>query len=124
MAAAPASSSTFDSPHPAARLMPLASLLILAAALSWIASRDASARRARRETDATVRHDAARLVGPEIALHSASRWLRHPTRSEPWAASADAPAMLDLDPAGSLAPPPVEVLRAGVAPVRLTVRAR
>jgi hypothetical protein len=112
----------FVSPHPIARLAPLLACALLALLLSVWAARDARARRAqRRETD-HVQQLAARVIGPELALHGASRWLRHPTRSEPWAASADAPAMLDLDPAGALAPPPVSALREGWPAVQLTVQ--
>ncbi len=109
------------SPHPAARLVPLAIALTLAAACTLLAARDAVSRREVRERGRAVRTTAAVLAGPEIALHSASRWLRHPTRSEPWSASADGPALLDLDPAGALAPPPAEVLRAGLPVTRLTL---
>jgi hypothetical protein len=121
-----ASSSTarFDSPHPASRLVPFAAVLAFACGATVLAVRDARARRERRQEDARVRVDAAQLTGPEIALHSASRWLRHPTRSEPWAASADGPAMLDLDPAGALAPPPVAVVRAGMPASRFVLTRR
>lgn len=112
----------FDAPHPAARIAPVVGLAMVVAAVSVWLARDAGARRDARAADTRVRLIAARAVGPEIALHSASRWLRHPTRSEPWAASADGPAMLDLDPAGALAPPPVEVLRAGLPATRLIIR--
>lgn len=46
----------------------------------------------------------------DLALSSASRWLRHPTVTEPGAAFADGPAMLDADPAGALIAPPTLVL--------------
>jgi hypothetical protein len=42
----------------------------------------------------------------DLALSSASRWLRHPSVSEPGAAFADAPAVLDADPAGAAIGPP------------------
>ena len=112
----------FEAPHPVARIAPFAGIALLIVGLSAWLSYDARSRRAARDSNAETRSVAARAVGPEIALHSASRWLRHPTRSEPWAASADGPAMLDLDPAGALAPPPVEVLRAGLPATRLAIR--
>jgi hypothetical protein len=114
----------FAAPHPLARLGPAAVVTVVLALAAIVEVRDAHARRAQREDAAHVRSAAARAVGPELALHSASRWLRHPTRSEPWAASADAPAMLDLDPAGALAPPPSAALRSGWPAVRLSVRRR
>jgi len=94
-------------------------------ALVAVTAFDARAKRSRRDAEMPIAHAAARIVGPELALHAAARWLRHPTRSEPWAAATDAPGMLDLDPAGATAPPPREVLGAGlpraerfVAPIR------
>jgi hypothetical protein len=53
-----------------------------------------------------------RLTGsPDLALSSASRWLRHPALSEPGAAFADAPALPDTDPAGASIPPPRTLYR-------------
>jgi hypothetical protein len=50
-----------------------------------------------------------RLLGmADLALSSSSRWLRHPSVSEPGAAFADGPAMLDVDPAGAAIGPPFE----------------
>jgi hypothetical protein len=117
-----ATASPFDPPHPLGRLAPLGALALLSLSLVVWAAGDAAARRRQRRDVESTRLAAARVAGPELALHAASRWLRHPTRSEPWAASADAPAMLDVDPAGAIAPPPVAVLRAGLSPVRLAVR--
>ena len=113
--------SRFQSPHPIARIVPLGVLVMVSLAGAGLARYDAHERRVRRNEDHVVREHAAQLTGPEIALHSASRWLRHPTRSEPWAASADGPAMLDLDPAGALAPPPTDVIRAGYNGTRITI---
>lgn len=118
------STSRLRSPHPAARLVPLALVTVFATMVVFVAERDASSRRQQPHRDHAVRTTAAQLVGPEIALHSASRWLRHPTRVEPWSASADGPALLDLDPAGALAPPPAEVLRAGLPATTLVVTPR
>jgi hypothetical protein len=114
----------YRSPHPVARLVPIGVAFVVIAVLAAWSVYDAHARRVERERDRGVRIHAAQLAGPELALHSASRWLRHPTRSEPWAASADAPAMLDLDPAGALAPPPTEAVRAGYTGTRITITPR
>lgn len=51
-----------------------------------------------------------RLLGTaDMALSSSSRWLRHPSLSEPGAPFADAPAILDVDPAGAMIGPPLGV---------------
>jgi len=49
----------------------------------------------------------------DLALSSSARWLRHPSLSEPGAATADLPSSLDVDPAGALIGPPTEILRSG-----------
>jgi hypothetical protein len=70
---------------------------------------------------------AATAVGPELALHAGSRWLRHPTRSEPWAYGHDGPGVPDADPAGAFAPPPRAALvadRAGTTVTRARLRPR
>jgi hypothetical protein len=62
---------------------------------------------ARSDESRTGRAAVVRLTGsPDLALSSASRWLRHPALSEPGAAFADAPALPDTDPAGAAIPPP------------------
>jgi hypothetical protein len=54
-----------------------------------------------------------RLVGfADLALSSTSRWLRHPSLSEPFAPFADAPAIFDPDPGGAAIGPPRELYRA------------
>lgn len=50
------------------------------------------------------------LGSSDLSLSSSSRWLRHPSQVEPAAAAADAPAILDTDPAGALIPPDPRVL--------------
>jgi hypothetical protein len=55
-----------------------------------------------------------RLFGTaDMVLSSSSRWLRHPSLSEPGAPFADGPAILDIDPAGAMIGPPLEVLAGG-----------
>jgi hypothetical protein len=64
----------------------------------------AGALRAASTSPAAERERAAvvRLVGaPDLAISSSSRWLRHPSLSEPGAAFADGPAVFDPDPAGA-----------------------
>lgn len=85
----------------------LGMLLAAAVGVAWDAARCRSVRReAQPQVQAVVR-----LLGTaDLALSSASRWLRHPSLSEPGAAFADAPAILDADPAGALMAPPGAVL--------------
>ncbi|MEM6960745.1 MAG: hypothetical protein AAF550_03250 [Myxococcota bacterium] len=53
-----------------------------------------------------------RLLGlPDLALSSTSRWLRHPSLSEPSAPFSDGPATLDQDPAGGVILAPVTLYR-------------
>lgn len=90
----------------------LASVLLLAAALGWLLL-DAAARRARQRERAPQAQAIGRLLGvADLALSSSSRWLRHPSVSEPGAPFADGPAILDNDPAGAAIGPPFEVLAA------------
>jgi len=82
---------------------------LLAAMLAHANAQRAAARLpgAERERGALVR-----LAGvPELAVSSSSRWLRHPSLSEPGAPFADAPAMLDTDPAGAAIAPPRALYR-------------
>ena len=59
-----------------------------------------------------LRQAAARLIGaPDLVLSSSSRWLRHPSLSEPGAPFSDAPATLDSDPAGGIIGPPISNYR-------------
>lgn len=80
--------------------------------------------RAARERDRAAVQSAARAAGGELALHAGARWLRHPTRSEPWAYGHDGPGVADPDPAGSFASAPRATLLAGgaVTPARLRAR--
>jgi hypothetical protein len=72
---------------------------------------DAAWQRARhRQTEPEIRAVVRLLGTADMALSSASRWLRHPSLSEPGAAFADAPAILDADPAGAMIAPPRTVL--------------
>jgi len=71
---------------------------------------DAEVRRGQQAGRAGQVRAVVRLVGSaDLALSSASRWLRHPSLSEPGAAFADGPAMLDNDPAGAAIGPPYGV---------------
>ena len=79
-------------------------LVALAASLAAVVV-DAYGRRAAR-SDAATRAAVLASGGADLALSSASRWLRHPLASEPGAAFADAPAAIDVDPASLLVPPP------------------
>ena len=68
---------------------------------------DAAWQRARHRRSQPDVRAVVRLLGTaDMALSSASRWLRHPSLSEPGAAFADAPAILDADPAGAMIAPP------------------
>ena len=100
--------------------MPLAGLLAFVSLLVAGVGVHASRRRVEAHALGPVRTLAARVVGPELAMFPASRWLRHPTRAEPWAAFSDGPAVLDIDPAGAIAPPP----RALFAPYSERLHAR
>lgn len=81
---------------------------------------DARVRRAERDAEA-ARHDAfVSATGlPDLALSSSSRWLRHPSQAEAGAAISDLPASLDVEPAGALIGPPLEVLRVGGVDVQV-----
>jgi hypothetical protein len=70
----------------------------------------ARARRAGAGPAREIRVAAARVLGmPDLVLSTSSRWLRHPSQSEPGAAFADAPASLDVDPGGAIVGPPLEL---------------
>lgn len=72
---------------------------------------DAAWQRARHHRSEMEIQSVVRLLGTaDMALSSASRWLRHPSLSEPGAAFADAPAILDADPAGAMIAPPRALL--------------
>jgi hypothetical protein len=73
--------------------------------------RDAAARRVGQAARAPDVRAVVRLLGTaDLALSSASRWLRHPSLTEPGASFADGPAILDNDPAGAAIAPPRAVL--------------
>ncbi len=80
---------------------------------------DAAARRSVHRRTVAVRRAVVRVVGADLALSSSSRWLRHPSTSEPGAPFADAPAILDTDPGGGMIGPPLELLRIGWRPLRV-----
>lgn len=78
---------------------------------------DAATRRAGQAARAPQVRAVVRLVGAaDLALSNTSRWLRHPSLTEPGAPFADGPAILDNDPAGAVLAPPRAVL-AGVTEV-------
>lgn len=73
---------------------------------------DAQRTRANTPREESERASIVRLVGvADLAVSSSSRWLRHPSVSEPGAAFSDAPAMLDTDPAGAAVAPPRALYR-------------
>ena len=101
-------------PSAARRLGALAlGAALLALGLSAMLA-DAASRLRAQEPGALERQRLARAVGlSDLALSSDARWLRHPSAAEPGAALADAPAALDVDPAGAWIAPPRAVLGAG-----------
>jgi len=87
---------------------------LLALGAAWMLF-DAAARRAAQQKRGPQVQAVARLLGvADLALSSSSRWLRHPSVTEPGAAFADGPAIPDNDPAGALISPPLDVLAAGM----------
>ncbi len=85
---------------------------------------DAARLRAAANAPDAVRDRAAivRLAGvTDLAISSSSRWLRHPSVSEPGAAFSDAPAMFDADPAGAAVPLPRALYR-GASRTRIDIR--
>ena len=75
-------------------------VLILVATLFWVET-DASRRRIARAARQGEREASVRLLGTaDLFLSSSSRWIRHPSLSEPGAAFQESPAGLDVDPAG------------------------
>lgn len=88
------------------RVVHASAVLLAAAGLAGLVLLDAS----RQEHTRATEHARAvvRTVGlPDLALSSTSRWLRHPSQVEPWAAVSDHPAALDTEPAGSVIGPPL-----------------
>jgi hypothetical protein len=84
-------------------------LFALSLATALCAAHARSLTRARSLDERSLR-SAASAVGPELALYAGARWLRHPTRSEPWAYGHDGPGLADPDPAGAFASAPRAVL--------------
>lgn len=92
------------------RRLAVTGVLVAAAVAGTLAH--AAAGRARWRAGHDARAAAARRVGlGDLALSSTSRWLRNPALSEPGAPFADAPAILDADPAGGLLGPPLDAWR-------------
>ena len=80
--------------------------LLSALTLLLLAGADAWRRNANHAERARMHGVLTQLTGSsDLALSSSSRWLRNPSQVEPAAAAADAPAILDTDPAGALIPP-------------------
>lgn len=94
-----------------ARLLLPALLTAALVAGGVVISVEAVSQRAFRRQSEPEIQSIVRLLGTaDMALSSASRWLRHPSLSEPGAAFADAPAILDTDPAGAMIAPPRALL--------------
>ena len=90
-------------------------VLILVATLFWVET-DASRRRIARAARQGEREASVRLLGTaDLFLSSSSRWIRHPSLSEPGAAFQESPAGLDVDPAGGVIGPSAELLGAGAS---------
>lgn len=90
-------------------------VLAVAGALLALGAQVLHATTERRDDATTVatRRVVVRALGTaDLALSSTSRWLRHPSQTEPAAAVADLPGAFDTDPAGSALGPPVELFRA------------
>jgi hypothetical protein len=88
----------------------VATLVLLTVGMLWMLQDAAVKRAAHQKRDPQV-HSIVRLLGvADLALSSSSRWLRHPSITEPGAPFADSPALLDNDPAGAMISPPHEVL--------------
>jgi hypothetical protein len=94
---------------------PVAGSGLLAVGVAWMLLDDAAQRAVQRERSPQVQ-SIVRLLGvADLALSSSSRWLRHPSVSEPGAPFAEGPAILDNDPAGAVIGPPHEVLATSVS---------
>ena len=103
------------SDHPPSRR--LRALLAAASACALVLAGvllDAGRRREARAADAARHRALVDVVGlGDLALSSSARWLRHPSQTEPGAATSDAPSSLDVDPAGAIIGPPREILSVG-----------
>jgi len=91
----------------------VAALILLLSGVAWMLLDAAGRRAGHREHHSQVRAVVRLLGTADMVLSSSSRWLRHPSLSEPGAAFADGPAILDNDPAGAVMRPPREVFAAG-----------
>jgi hypothetical protein len=79
--------------------------LLLAGVLAMLI--DARLQRAAQKARHPEVQSVVRLLGvADLALSSTSRWLRHPSITEPGAPFADGPAILDNDPGGAAIGPP------------------
>ena len=87
--------------------------IALVCAMLW-EGRDSTARREARESRQDEREAIVRLLGTaDLFLSSSSRWIRHPSLSEPGAAFQETPAGLDVDSAGGVIGPAPELLASG-----------
>jgi hypothetical protein len=88
-------------------------LVLLVAGLGWVGA-DAERRREDRGAEQDRREAVVRVLGTaDLFLSSSSRWIRHPSLSEPGAAFQETPAGLDMDSAGGVIGPAPELLAAG-----------
>jgi hypothetical protein len=106
------------------RLVALAAVSLALSAGVAASALHARSLTAQRDRAAPSLRAAASAVGAELALHAGSRWLRHPTRSEPWAYGHDGPGVFDPDPAGAFASPPRATLVRGSVTTRASLRRR
>lgn len=91
----------------------LSIVIVLSGALLWV-GHDAANRRDERASRQDEREAIVRLLGTaDLFLSSSSRWIRHPSLSEPGAAFQETPAGLDVDSAGGVIGPAPELLAAG-----------
>jgi hypothetical protein len=84
---------------PRRRERALAAVVLIVTLLLAIVAIDARARA--RSVPAQMTRIVATTGLSDLALSSSSRWLRHPSLAEPYAATWDAPIGLDVDPAGA-----------------------
>jgi hypothetical protein len=100
----------------------LAAFALVAGGLVWMVL-DAAARRREHAQRLAMRAAMVRLVGTaDLFVSSSSRWIRHLSVTEPGAAFADGPAILDGDPGGGFVGPSTELLGQGSSPELVTIR--
>jgi hypothetical protein len=88
-------------------------LALLVAGVWWVGA-DAERRREDRSARQDRREAVVRVLGTaDLFLSSSSRWIRHPSLSEPGAAFQETPAGLDMDSAGGVIGPAPELMAAG-----------